>query len=174
MYRSFLRQKLMLDIRILMMIERILKKFDNYKDKIKYTAKNAVYVLLWAVVSLVSSFNQIIPSFQDICSGKFSAILGGDFYTDIVAPLLIWIVAFFVDTLYQLWTVGKNEELNKCWIKLANGVICSVFGILVFGIFYHDTDMQKTISVIGLFASVILLKISSLYVISPSFEIEKR
>lgn len=133
-----------------------------------------MYVLLWAIVSLVSSFNQIIPSMRDVCHGDFSSVLGGDFYTQIIAPLLLWIVAFFVDTLYKLWTIGKDEMLNKSWVKLSNIVICLVFAVLVFGCYYHETAGQKAISVVWLFVSIILLKTSALYVVSPSYEVEKR
>lgn len=154
--------------------KNIFKWFGDNKNKIKYTIKNIVYILLWAIISLISSYNQIIPSIKDFCSWELSSILGGDFYTDVIAPLLIWVIAFFIDYLYQLWTIGKNERLNKFWIKLSNFVVCSVFAVLVVGFFYHDTIDQKTTSVICLFVSMILLKTSALYVVNPSFEIEKR
>ena len=148
---------------------------DNMNvSKIKYTIKNIVYVLLWAIISLVSSYNQIIPSIKELCDWDLSSIFKGDFYTDVIAPLLIWVVAFFIDYLYQLWTIGNNERLNRFWIKLSNGVICIVFAVLVISFFYHSTIEQKTTSVVCLFISIMLLKISALYVVSPSYEVEKR
>lgn len=156
------------------LISKCLNWVSNKMSKIKYTIKNIVYILLWAIVSLVSSFNQIIPSIKDLCKGDFSCIIDGDFYTGVIAPLLIWIIAFFIDYLYQLWTIGNNERMNEFWVKLSNFVICMVFVVLVISFFNHSTVMQQTISVICLFVSMILLKISALYVVSPSYEVEKR
>ena len=49
---------------------------DNMNvSKIKYTIKNIVYVLLWAIISLVSSYNQIIPSIKELCDWDLSSIL---------------------------------------------------------------------------------------------------
>ena len=64
--------------------------------------------------------------------------------------------------------------MNEFWVKLSNFVICMVFVVLVISFFNHSTVMQQTISVICLFVSMILLKISALYVVSPSYEVEKR
>lgn len=152
----------------------MMEYIDKNISKIKFTLKNSVYVLLWAVISLVSSYNKIIPSINELFNCNFSSIIGGDFYINVIAPLLIWVVAFFIDYLYQLWTIGKNERLNVVWVKLTYFIICLVFVVLLISFFYHETDTQKGISVIFLFISMILLKISALYVISPSFEIEKR
>lgn len=105
------------------------------KAKLVFTLKNIVYTLFWAIVSLVSSFNQIISSIHKIVKGDFSPITDEDFYTKIIAPLLIWIIAFFVDFLYQLWTIGKNEQLNPTWIKASYFAIFSVFVTLLISLF---------------------------------------
>lgn len=147
-------------------------KFD--KAKIVFTMKNIVYILFWAIVSLVSSFNQIIPSIHKIIKGDFSPITNEDFYTKIIAPLLIWIIAFFVDFLYQLCTVGKNEQLNPFYIKTSYVAIFVVFVTLVISFFFHSNECQKTVYIGCLFSCIILLKISALYVVSPSYEVEKR
>ena len=66
--------------------------------KVAYIIKTIAYVILWTIVSLVSSFNELIPSFKEIvCNCDFSSILDkGDFYTTLVAPMLIWIIAFLL------------------------------------------------------------------------------
>ena len=143
-------------------------------NKAKFTMKNIIYILLWTIVSLVSSYNQIIPSIQELWEGDLSSILCGIFYTDIIAPLLIWIIAFFVDYLYQLWTIGNNEKLNTVWVKASNLAILIVFIVLVIGFFHHENIYQKTNSVICLLLCMILLKTSALYVVTPSYEVEKR
>lgn len=66
------------------------------KTKFVFTLKNIVYTLFWTIVSLVSSFNQIISSIHKIVKGDFSPITNEDFYTKIIAPLLIWIIAFLL------------------------------------------------------------------------------
>lgn len=144
------------------------------KAKLVFTLKNIVYTLFWAIVSLVSSFNQIISSIHKIVKGDFSPITDEDFYTKIISPLLIWIIAFFVDFLYQLWTIGKNEQLNPTWIKASYFAIFSVFVTLLISLFYHSCELQKIASIICLFSCIILLKVSALYVVSPSYEVEKR
>lgn len=83
-------------------------KFD--KAKIVFTMKNIVYILFWAIVSLVSSFNQIIPSIHKIIKGDFSPITNEDFYTKIIAPLLIWIIASSLISFTNFVLSGKTSN----------------------------------------------------------------
>ena len=155
-------------------IKRIINIIANLiLERHKIIFKNIIYISLWAIVSLISSFNQIIPSFRQIINGNYSVIFKGDFYIQIIAPLLIWCIAFFVDYLYQIWTMGAKETLNKGWIAISNIAIIVII-LLVLGIFYHENINDKRNILIGLMTCMITLKISALYVVSPSFSVEKR
>ena len=58
------------------------------KTKLIFICKNLTYVIIWGIVSLLSSYN-------DIIRWEFDFIDSDTYYETIIAPLLIWTIAFF-------------------------------------------------------------------------------
>lgn len=130
--------------------------------------RKIMYVSLWGMVSLTSSYNDIIKL-------DFKFIETGDFYKDIIAPLLIWTLAFFVDYIYTISNIeDKKELLDKNWSQCSYSSIGFIFVVLLISIFHHDTILSRTICMACLFFNMMSLKVSSLYVVRPIINIVKR
>lgn len=136
------------------------------KTKLIFICKNLTYVIIWGIVSLLSSYN-------DIIRWEFDFIDSDTYYETIIAPLLIWTIAFFVDYVYRIWTIGDNEELSSGWVQCSNVTIFAIFVTLLFSIFYHDNVYMKVIWIIFMFLNLILLKTTSLCVIRPVVKLKK-
>ena len=137
----------------------------SFSAAIKLHLKNILYILIWAVVSLVSSFNEILE--WDF--GFFNEV---DFYCGIAAPLLIWIVAFFADYIYTISMIQEGQELDKSWTRYTYMVIMCIFMVLVISTFHHETVLIRLIWCISLFVCIVLLKTASLYVIRTTVNLK--
>ena len=135
--------------------------FDTFIRK----HKKGIYVFLWAVISLISSYNGIIK-------WDFSFITQNSCACEIYTPLLIWTVAFFADYIYTISFVSPNEELDKKWTQNTYISICCIFIILVMSAYYHKTDCIKVIWMLLLFYNMIRLKIASLSIIRPEVPVK--
>lgn len=131
-----------------------------------YKHKKSIYVFMWAIISLVSSYSSIIK-------GDFSFIEIGDFQCDIIAPLLMWTVAFFADYIYTISMVNpKNEELDKSWTQKTYISICFIFIILTVSSYHNDSVIIRIIWITLLFYNIIRLKVASLNIIRPRIAIK--
>lgn len=126
--------------------------------------KTPVYLLAWGTISLVSSFN-------DILKLDFSFIEKNDFHCGIIAPLLIWIIAFFFDYVYTVSKIGNNEELDKKWTQTAYEIICFIFVVLLLSYYHHDSLILRSIWMGLLFCGIMFLKAASLNIIRPRVEL---
>lgn len=130
--------------------------------------RKTLYVLLWGAVSLISSYN-------DIISLNFKFIETELFYEKIIAPLLIWTLAFFVDYIYTISMLeDKIEKLDKKWSQCSHLAIGLIFVILLLSIFHHDGAFIRTIWMGGLFVSMMSLKVASLNVVRPIVNVIER
>lgn len=125
---------------------------------------NILYVMAWAGISFVSSYNSVLELNLEIFSN-------GDFYKDLMTPLLIWIIAFFVDYLYTTYSIDKkNETLDVKIVAFTYVLICLIFVILLLSIHLHI--YCRDIWVILLYCCMIILKGCTLYVVRPTEHIK--
>lgn len=130
------------------------------------TIKKWIYVTIWTIISLVSSYNTILDC-------DFSFIKKGDFYREIIAPLLIWALAFFADYIFTISTINEEkEELDKRWTQKSYISIGLIFFILLLGIYYNNVWYIRTIWIIALFYNIISLKVASLNIVRPVVKIK--
>jgi hypothetical protein len=127
--------------------------------------KTPVYLFAWGAISLISSFNNILKL-------DFSFIEKNDFHCGIIAPLLIWIIAFFFDYVYTVSKIGNNEELDKEWTQRAYEIICFIFVVLLLSLYHHGSLVLRLIWMGLLYCGIILLKSASLNIIRPRVELK--
>lgn len=136
-------------------------KIEMYISKHKKT----IYVIMWGLISLLSSY-------KDLIRIDVRFITEGDFYCDIITPLLIWTIAFFADYIYTISTVNlQKEELDKDWTQGTYISICLIFVILVLSLHYHEGFLSRVIWILLLFFNIIRLKIASLNIIRERIEL---
>jgi hypothetical protein len=124
---------------------------------------NIIYVLLWALLAFVSTFVGILDN-------DWTKFFHGDLLNDIFTPILLWIAGFFGDYLYSIYSYDKTTHtLNLKWTKVSYIVIEIIFVLLLLSI--HVT-ISRTFCVIGLYLSMISLKMASLYVVCPLQKVE--
>lgn len=121
---------------------------------------NIIYIIIWAIVSMVSSFNGVLE-------GDFSFICTGDFYKDLMTPLLVWVIAFFADYVYTISALDrKKQELDVKWTQNSYIFIGLIFVILLLSIRLQG-EYARTIWVVALFLCMMGLKTASLFVVRP-------
>lgn len=126
---------------------------------------NIIYVLFWGGISFISSF-------MGVLDGKWSKIISGDLLHDIFNPLFVWIIAFFGDYLYTVFSVNnKTQILDETWTKVSYILVEVLFIVLLLSI--HLTNgFGRTTCVAALYICVMGLKTSSLYALCPRQKIE--
>lgn len=125
---------------------------------------NAIYVFCWGAVSFVSSFLGVLD-------GDLRKVISGNLLQDIFTPLFIWIIAFFGDYLYNVLSLNKNTHiLNERWIKFSYVLIEALF--ILFLVSIHTCENGRTACIILLYLCMMLLKMSSLFVLCPRQKVE--
>lgn len=126
--------------------------------------KTPLYLIAWGVISLVSSYN-------DILKLDFSFIKNREFYCGILGPLMIWIIAFFIDYIYTISKIEEDEELDKKWTRATYEILCVILGTILLSFYHHDALTTRLLWMTILFVGIILLKAASLCIIRPSKKI---
>ena len=153
---------------------------DTTKNK-KRTGIDIGYVIAWGVITLASSYNMLLHH----CSFDFIIHHQGD-YNYIVIPLIVWMVAYFLDYVYNTIRREEDELISISHIKQAT-VAITVFLFCLVMILAQTSYLQefsylnsnldswlslecrsniRTFCLLGMFLSILLLKwgaINSLY-----------
>ena len=129
--------------------------------KIKVNWLNLIYVLFWFGISF-ASFLIGLPDVHQISS---------DLLKYIFSPLFLWIIAFFGDYLYTVFSLNKQTQIfNEKWIKISY-VLVEILFILLFCCIKLG-DCGRIICVVLLYLCMMGLKTSSLYVLCPRQRIQ--
>lgn len=121
---------------------------------------NIIYVIFWGVISFISAFAYVLD-------GNWSNLVNEDILNGIFSPIFIWIIAFFGDYLYTIFSLNKEtQKLDATWTKISYILIEIIFVILLLNIHWTDTT-GRIICIIALFISMLGLKAASLYVLCP-------
>lgn len=135
----------------------------SFSEKLNWI--NIIYVIFWGGISFVSSFLGVLD-------GDWNKIVAGDLLHDIFNPLFVWIIAFFGDYLYTVFSLNKKTQiLDETWTKISYILVEILFIVFLCSIHITD-DFGRIICVISLFLCMIGLKTSSLYVLCPRQKIE--
>ena len=126
---------------------------------------NFIYVVFWGIISFISSF-------VDVLKLDFSKVINGDLLNDIFTPLLIWIIAFFGDYLYTVFSINKKTHiLNENWTRATYVLVEILFVIFLLSI--HVTSVKiRIISIVALYLCMMGLKTSSLHALCPRQKVE--
>lgn len=126
---------------------------------------NIIYVLFWGGISFLSSF-------VGVFKGDFSAILTGDLLREIFSPLLLWIIAFFGDYLYIIFSLNKETQiLNENWTKCSYVFVEILFIVFLLSI-HISCPTGRIICICSLYLCMLGLKTSSLYALCPRQKVE--
>lgn len=126
--------------------------------------KTPLYLVAWGVISLVSSFNEILEL-------DFSFVENKEFYCEILGPLMIWIIAFFIDYVYTISKIEEDEELDKKWTRTTYEILCVIFGTILLSFYHHDALIARLLWMVILFIGIISLKAASLCIVRPNKKI---
>lgn len=130
------------------------------KSKISPNYVNIAYVLFWGVVSFVATF-------MGVLEGDWGFLLKADLLKGVFCPLFVWIAAFFGDYLYNILTMGReNEILDTNWTTTSYVLIEIIFILLVASAYWTGVT-GRTICVALLYICMIGLKAASLYAVCP-------
>lgn len=131
---------------------------NEFRMKVNWI--NIIYVLFWMVVSFCSSFLFVLD-------GEWRNFLNAD----ILTPLYMWVIAFFGDYLFNIFSLNKeNQILNECWVKVSYILIELLF---ILFLFCTRTECNiRLFFVIGIFILIMGLKASSLHVVAPRQKVE--
>lgn len=126
---------------------------------------NVIYVLFWGGISFISSF-------MGVLDGDWSKLVTGDLLHDIFNPLFVWIIAFFGEYLYIVFSLNKKTQiLDERWTKVSYVLVEILFIVLLLSI--HMTDgYGRMICVAALYLCMMGLKTSSLYALCPRQKIK--
>lgn len=126
---------------------------------------NIIYVIFWGAISFVSSFIGVLD-------GDWSKIATGDLLYEIFNPLFIWIIAFFGDYLYTVFSLNKDTQiLDVKWTKTSYVLIEIIFVFFLLSI--HLTgEISRYVCVGMLYVCMMGLKTSSLYALCPRQKVE--
>lgn len=126
---------------------------------------NIIYVIFWGVISFISSFTGILDwNCEQVVSKKL--------LNDVFTPLFIWIIAFFGDYLYNVFSLKKETQiLDESWTKLSYILVEVLFIILLLSIHIKDNS-GRIFCMIVMYLCMMGLKTSSLYVVCLRQKIE--
>ena len=127
---------------------------------------NIIYIIFWGGISFISSFSEILD-------GDCSKILNGDLLHDLFNPLFIWIIAFFGDYLYTIFSLNKKTQiLDEKWVRVSYVIVELLFIVLLLSLHFADCIVGRILCILALYSCVIGLKTSSLYVLCPRQKVE--
>lgn len=128
--------------------------------------KKSVYVIVWGIISFVSSFS-------DILHGEFSFVTINDIEKRVFAPVLLWSIAFFADYIYEISKLKDGvQKLDKTWSIVSYVMIEVILLALLLNVFI-DATWWRIMSIVVIFLSMMTLKASSLYVLCPVQRVER-
>ena len=121
---------------------------------------NIIYVLSWGGISFISSFMSALD-------GARSPILSEDLLHDIFNPLLLWIIAFFGDYLYNVFSLNRNTHiLDEKWTRISYVLVELLFIMFLLSI-HLSCDWGRVGCVCVLYLCMMGLKTSSLFALCP-------
>ena len=126
---------------------------------------NIIYVIFWGVISFISSFTGILD-------WNCEQVVSKNLLNDVFTPLFIWIIAFFGDYLYNVFSLKKETQiLDESWTKLSYILVEVLFIILLLSIHTKDNS-GRIFCMIVMYLCMMGLKTSSLYVVCLRQKIE--
>ena len=126
--------------------------YDNNKGSIILFVRNVIFVILWGMVSLCSSYNDIISKW-DIDVPSFGLPLN-----NIVLPLIIWMGAFFLDFIITMNRPPKGYDLNITNIKASQFMVFAYLALLALFIGRHEDPLLCEICFWGIFGTMMIFK----------------
>ena len=134
------------------MANAIRSLYLNNKGSILFFTRNAVFVLLWGLVSLCSSYNDIVVKWNwDVPSFGLSL-------KRVILPLIMWMAAFFLDFIISMNRPPKGYEINISNIKASNYVIFVFLGLLAVFIGRYNDAIVCEVCFWGIFLTMMVFK----------------
>jgi len=126
--------------------------YSNNKGSILFFSKNVVFVLLWGIVSLCSSYNDIIIDWNwDVPSFDLSL-------KRVLLPLIMWMGAFFLDFIVTMNRPPKGYEINITNVKASHYVMFLYLALLAVFIGRHRDPVVCEICFWGIFITMMTFK----------------
>lgn len=117
---------------------------------------NIFYVIFWSIISFVSTYTYVLD-------GDWTKFYNGDLLNEIFKPLFLWMIAFFGDYLYVVFSLNKKTQtLDDDWTTISYVAIEMIFILLFASVCFNSIGWLRTICVILLFLSIMTLKLASL------------
>ena len=127
----------------------------------KIVIRKIAYCIIWILVSLVSSF-------PDILKWDWGFVYNSiDLMKAFLSPLVIWSIAYFVDYLYQVWNFNKEKDYEVRSWRIAV-IICVIIELGAISCVIHycgdHSDINPIIFVVFTLIFFVL-KLGSLFAI---------
>lgn len=127
----------------------------------KIVIRKIAYCIIWILVSLVSSF-------PDILKWDWGFVYNNmDLMKAFLSPLVIWSIAYFVDYLYQVWNFNKEKDYEvRSWRIVV--IICVIIELSAISCVIHYCEDHSYINPIIFVVFTLIffvLKLGSLFAI---------
>lgn len=127
----------------------------------KIVIRKIAYCIIWILVSLVSSF-------PDILKWDWGFVYNNiDLMKAFLSPLVIWSIAYFVDYLYQVWNFNKEKDYEvRAWRIVV--IICVIIELGAISCVIHYCEDHSNINPIIFVVFTLIffvLKLGSLFAI---------
>lgn len=127
----------------------------------KIVIRKIAYCIIWILVSLVSSF-------PDILKWDWGSVYNNiDLMKAFLSPLVIWSIAYFVDYLYQVWNFNKEKDYEvRAWRIVV--IICVIIELGAISCVIHYCEDHSNINPIIFVVFTLIffaLKLGSLFAI---------
>lgn len=127
----------------------------------KIVIRKIAYCIIWILVSLVSSF-------PDILKWDWGFVYNNiDLMKAFLSPLVIWSIAYFVDYLYQVWNFNKEKDYEvRSWRIVV--IICVIIELGAISCVIHYCEDHSDINPIIFVVFTLIffvLKLGSLFAI---------
>ena len=127
----------------------------------KIVIRKIAYCIIWILVSLVSSF-------PDILKWDWGFVYNNiDLMKAFLSPLVIWSIAYFVDYLYQVWNFNKEKDYEvRAWRIVV--IICVIIELGAISCVIHYCEDHSNINpiIFDVFTLIFfVLKLGSLFAI---------
>lgn len=127
----------------------------------KIVIRKIAYCIIWILVSLVSSF-------PDILKWDWGFVYNNiDLMKAFLSPLVIWSIAYFVDYLYQVWNFNKEKDYEvRAWRIVV--IICVIIELGAISCVIHYCEDHSNVNPIIFVVFTLIffaLKLGSLFAI---------
>lgn len=127
----------------------------------KIVIRKIAYCIIWILVSLVSSF-------PDILKWDWGFVYNNiDLMKAFLSPLVVWSIAYFVDYLYQVWNFNKEKDYEvRAWRIVV--IICVIIELGAISCVIHYCEDHSNINPIIFVVFTLIffaLKLGSLFAI---------